>query len=99
MREAIKGMTTSVDRLRWAEPVSQSRERTRRWLSSAARGRVAIAGREPAKESPAILSRADLDHDVSILIAAGAAVGRARGGAPRWNVSMMTMRPPQHGQG
>ena len=34
--EAIKGMTTSVDRLRWAEPVSQSRERTTRWLSSAA---------------------------------------------------------------
>ena len=60
---------------------------------------VAIAGREPAKESPAILSRGDLDHDVSILITAGAAVGRVRGEVPRWNVSMMTMRPPQHGQG
>ena len=37
-------------------------------------------------------------HDVSILIAAGM-VGRYRGVAPRAKVSMMSMRPPQQGQG
>jgi len=36
----------------------------------------AIASREPAKESPAILSRTDLDHDVSILITAVEVAGR-----------------------
>ena len=49
---------------------------------------VAIAGREPAKEGPAILSRGDLDHDVSILITAGADVGRERGEAPRIGASV-----------
>jgi hypothetical protein len=36
---------------------------------------------------------------VSILIAAVDAVGRERGEEPRWNISMMTMRPSQHGHG
>jgi hypothetical protein len=45
------------------------------------------------------LPRGDLDHDVSILIAAVDAAGRVRGDPPRWNVSMMIMRPPQHGHG
>jgi hypothetical protein len=36
---------------------------------------------------------------VSILIAAVDAAGRVRGEEPRWNVSMMIMRPPQHRQG
>ena len=27
------------------------------------------------------------------------AAGRERGEKPRWNISMMTMRPPQHGHG
>src|SRR3981189_1819393 len=31
---------------------------------------MVMAGREPAKERPAILPRADLDHDVSILMTA-----------------------------
>jgi hypothetical protein len=34
------------------------------------RAHLVIAGRKPAKEGPAILSLADLDHDVSILITA-----------------------------
>src|SRR6266851_6792748 len=38
-------------------------------------------------------------HDVSILMAAVGAVGRYRGALPRSKVSMMSMRPPQQGQG
>jgi len=38
-------------------------------------------------------------HDVSILMAAVGAVGRYRGALPRWKISMMSMRPPQQGQG
>jgi len=41
-----------------------------------ARTSLVIGGREPAKESPAILPRADLDHDVSILITAVEVAGR-----------------------
>jgi len=37
-------------------------------------------------------------HDVSILIAAGAGVGRCFSWHPRAKVSMMIMRPPQQGQ-
>jgi hypothetical protein len=36
---------------------------------------------------------------VSILIAAGTGVGRCLGSQPRAKVSMMIMRPPQHGHG
>ena len=35
---------------------------------------------------------------MSILITIGVA-GGVRGAQPRWNLSMMTMRPPQHGHG
>jgi hypothetical protein len=52
-----------------------------------------------AKEGPAILPRVSRDHDVSILITATEVVGRERGEAPPWNVSMTIMRPPQHGHG
>ena len=31
--------------------------------------------------------------------ALGAAAGRVRGEHPRWNLSMIIMRPPQHGHG
>src|SRR6266852_909700 len=70
-------------------------------IAGGARSRLIIAGRDSAKQrcSAVILPRADLDHDVSILIAAVDAAGRVRGEAPRWNLSMMIMRPPQHGHG
>ena len=38
-------------------------------------------------------------HEVSILITGGVGVGRCAGSQPRAKVSMMSMRPPQHGQG
>ena len=41
-------------------------------------------------------ARVTRHHDVSILIGLG---GRVRGVAPRSKVSMMIMRPPQHGHG
>src|SRR5208337_1269447 len=41
----------------------------------------------------------DCAHEVSILIAMIGADGRCRGVEPRWKISMMIMRPPQHGQG
>src|ERR1017187_3324264 len=62
---------------------------------------MVMAGREPAKQkwctemSPPTGS----NHDVSILITAVDAAGRWRGEEPRWNLSMMIMRPPQHGHG
>jgi hypothetical protein len=37
---------------------------------------LTIAGREPAKEGPAILPRVNLDHDVSIPITAVEVAGR-----------------------
>jgi hypothetical protein len=43
--------------------------------------------------------RGDQGHEVSILIVIGVAVGRYRGVEPRSNVSMIIMRPPQHGHG
>ena len=41
----------------------------------------------------------DRHHDVSILIASCLMVGRWCGTEPAANVSMITMRAPQHGQG
>ena len=38
-------------------------------------------------------------HEVSILIVGGIGVGLWAGWQPRAKVSMMSMRPPQHGQG
>src|SRR5258705_7254901 len=65
------------------------------------KAKLVIAGRDPAKQkcNPAIVRRADLDHDVSILITAVDAAGREGGEEARWNVSMTIMRPPQHGHG
>jgi hypothetical protein len=40
-----------------------------------------------------------LHHEVSILIAPDAGVGRSSGWQPRVKVSMMNMRPPQQGHG
>ena len=62
---------------------------------------MVIAGREPTQQKcrTGMSQRIQSDHDVSILITAGAGVGRVRGEAPRWNLSMTIMRPPQHGPG
>src|SRR5665213_1592247 len=78
---------------------AQRRSNGKTAIQGGTRASVVIAGREPAKQkcSPAILPGAELDHDVSILMTAVHAAGRERGEAPRWNVSMMIMRPPQHG--
>ena len=45
----------------------------------------------------AVVDRWRRHHEVSILIAAGAGVGRCFGSQPRAKVSMMIMRPPQQG--
>src|ERR1700674_599351 len=55
--------------------------------------------RTSAKATTLERGEAGLGHDVSILIAAGGAAGRWRGVAPRRKISMMIMRPPQHGHG
>ena len=47
----------------------------------------------------AVVDRWRRHHEVSILIAAGAGVGRCFGSQPRAKVSMMIMRPPQQGHG
>src|SRR5882724_13629542 len=59
-----------------------------------------VADRELAQLTTQVCDvGANRDHDVSILITFRDAAGRWRGEAPRSNVSMMTMRPPQHGHG
>ena len=70
--------------------------------SRALRPSSVVAGREPAAHSIGSdeRDRCNHPHDVSILIAVdGRVVGLLRGGQPASNSSMMTMRPPQHGQG
>src|ERR1700704_3002600 len=47
----------------------------------------------------AAVGRSNGHHDVSILITGGIGVALHLGVAPRANVSMMIMRPPQHGHG
>src|ERR1700732_5506222 len=47
----------------------------------------------------AVVDRRRWSHDVSILIGAGAGVGRCFGSQPRSKVSMTIMRAPQHGHG
>jgi hypothetical protein len=81
--------------------IAQWRSSDKRASRGGARPSLIIARREPAKQKgrTAVLPRIDSDHDVSILITAVDAEGRVRGEAPRWNVSMMIMRPPQHGHG
>src|SRR4029077_18365742 len=63
--------------------------------------RIMVAGRGPAAQIGIFvaLCLGDCAHEVSILIAMIGAVGRCRGIEPRLKISMMTMRPPQHGQG
>ena len=58
--------------------VAQRRLNDTTAIEGSARASMVIAGREPAKQtgSLTILPRADLDHDVSILIAAVDAAGR-----------------------
>ena len=58
--------------------VAQRRSSDKTAIQSGARVSLVIAGREPAKQkcSLAILSRTDLDHDVSILITAVEVAGR-----------------------
>ena len=61
-----------------------------------------IAGGKPAAQSSRSDSRAKREprHEVSILVAAGiGVVGRWRGVRPASNVSMITIRAPQQGQG
>jgi hypothetical protein len=91
-----------------AHPIAIGRTGVAQWRSNNptviqgdARVSLFIAGRETAKQKgrTGVLPRIDSDHDVSILITVGAAEGRVRGQAPRWKVSMMIMRPPQHGHG
>ena len=47
----------------------------------------------------AVMARRWRHHEVSILIAAGAGMGRCFGSQPRAKVSMINMRPPQQGHG
>ena len=60
-----------------------------------------VAGRGPAtwKSSFPAFQIGSRAHDVSMLIVTIGAVGRYRGVEPRSKVSMMIMRPPQHGHG
>ena len=68
-------------------------------------GAVVLAGQAPgrrARRQPATVSKLGTlrvcgdGHELSIRIRS---VGRCRGAQPRSNVSMMIIRPPQHGQG
>ena len=58
--------------------VARARSNHTTAIAGGARSRLIIAGRDSAKQrcSAVILPRADLDHDVSILIAAVDAAGR-----------------------
>ena len=58
--------------------VASARSNRATVIAGGARSSLIIAGRDSAKQrcSPVILPRADLDHDVSILIAAADAAGR-----------------------
>ena len=60
-----------------------------------------MAGREPAEKTSGFVAswRGRRRHEVSILIAGVCGVGRYLGEPPRSKVSMMIMRPPQHGHG
>lgn len=62
---------------------------------------VHIAGREPASCNGGIASSMSLarHHEVSILIAGMVGAGRYLGPQPGAKVSLMSMRPPQQGQG
>jgi len=59
---------------------------------------AAVAHRRPARTIGILNRGGERDHDVSILIAVGGD-GLYCGVEPRLKVSMMFMRPPQHGHG
>ena len=56
--------------------VAQRRSNDKTAIQGDARASMVIASQEPTKESSAVLSRTDLDHDVSILITALEVAGR-----------------------
>src|SRR3974377_2449786 len=65
-----------------------------------ARTNADAAGPGPARPiSAARVDDAGRAHEVSILMAAGTAVGLCRGSSPALNASMMCMAEPQHGHG
>ena len=79
MWEAIKGMTNPVGLVSIGRTgVASARSSDTTAIAGGARSSRIIAGRESAKQrrSPVILPRADLDHDVSILITVVDAAGR-----------------------
>ena len=70
--------------------------------TSRLRTSAVLAGREPASRTLGLAASLSCKraHDVSILIATAViAVGQCLGSPPRSKVSMMIMRPPQHGHG
>jgi len=81
--------------LRGCERSGMARRSVRRWRFGPS---IARAGRGPAAQASSIGTSCSRErhHDVSILISLD---GRMRGVAPRSKVSMMIMRPPQHGHG
>src|SRR5437773_2365594 len=89
---------------------SHSRLMARGWAGSSSAGWVSIshvgasarmAGREAASCNGGIASSMSLarHYEVSILIGGMVGGGRYLGSQPGAKVSMMSMRPPQHGQG
>ena len=65
------------------------------------RASASMADRTPAASqgSVSVGEQCDGHHEVSILSIGGVAFGRYLGSQPGAKVSMMTMRPPQQGQG
>jgi len=65
------------------------------------RASVSTAGGQPAAKVTGIIEARgnDRDHEVSILMTATVGAGRYRGSRPRSKVSIMIIRPPQHGHG
>jgi hypothetical protein len=104
--DRLFGKRAQVWQTRSADRDRQNRRRTaeinrQAVVQGSATASMVMAGREPAKQkcSTGMSPRTCTDHDVSILITAVDGAGRKRGEEPRWNVSMMIMRPPQHGHG
>ena len=72
----------------------------RRWQSMIWQAASALRGGQLREEMALCCGRScNCAHDVSILMMAGVVAGLAFGWQPRAKVSMMSMRPPQHGQG
>src|SRR5262245_2540397 len=97
--------TVSVRRALWG--FERHARRRQCWLMDgrAVAGRAWRDGRggwiiaAPAARTGDVVARGvDSDHELSNPIAWVSVDGRVRGVVPRSNVSMMNMRPPQHGQ-